>query len=184
MACASSAKNKGRMGVSKREAMGRRAKRGESGEIVGLDELLIQVGKIGEFPKIMAKELRQGNRKIAQAASRKVKPQIPKSKRVFKVRRSDGPDYDIPPGTLRRSIGVKNSKGSRINVFIGPRAGGALKNDGWFAGIVESGHVGGRNRSMGSKNFNKIVPALARLRPMMERLMVMHYRRTFDKFKL
>ena len=172
------------MGVRLREAMSGRAKRGEPGKIVGLDELLIQVGKIGEFPKIMAKELRQGNRKIAQAASRKVKPQIPRSKRVFNVRRSDGPDYDITPGTLRRSIGVKNSRGSRINVFIGPRAGGSLKNDGWFAGIVESGHVGGRNRSVGSKNFNKIVPALARLRPMIERLMIMHYRRTFNKFKL
>ena len=153
-------------------------------KVEGLDELMKQISRIGEFPKVMSKQLRQGNRKIAQAASRKVKPQIPRSKRVFKVRRSDGPDYDILPGTLRRSIGVRNSRGSRINVFIGPRAGGSPKNDGWFAGIVESGHVGGRNRSAGSKNFKKIVPALARLRPMMERLMLMHYRRTFDKFKL
>jgi len=154
------------------------------GEVIGLKELEKQISRIGDFPKDMAKELRQGNRKIAQAVSRKVKPQIPRSKRVFKVRRSDGPDYDITPGTLRRSIGVKNSRGSRTNVFIGPRAGGKPKNDGWFAGIVESGHVGGRNRSVGSAAFDKIVPALARLSPMMERLMIMHYRRTFEKFKL
>ena len=184
MGCASSAKRRERMGVRLRESLSGSAGRGQAGEIVGLDELIAQVGKIGEFPKIMAKELRQGNRKIAQAASRKIKPQIPRSKRVFKVRRSDGPNYDITRGTLRRSIGVKNSRGSKINVFVGPRSGGSLKNDGWFAGIVESGHVGGRNRSTGSQNFNKIVPALARLRPMMERLMIAHYRRTFDKFKL
>ena len=184
MGCASSAKRKALMGVRLRESMSGRAGRGEPGQIVGLDELIIQVGRIGEFPKVMSKELRQGNRKIAQAASRKIKPQIPRSKRVFNVRRDDGPNYDITPGTLRRSIGVKNSKGSKINVFVGPRSGGVVKNDGWFAGIVESGHVGGRNRSTGSPNFNKIVPALARLRPMMERLMIMHYSRVFNKFKL
>ena len=67
------------------------------GEVIGLKELEKQISRIGDFPKDMAKELRQGNRKIAQAVSRKVKPQIPRSKRVFKVRRSDGPDYDITP---------------------------------------------------------------------------------------
>ncbi|NBX10033.1 MAG: hypothetical protein EBR05_09565 [Marivivens sp.] len=132
------------MGVRLREAMGSRS-RGESGTVVGLDELLIQIGRVGDFPK----------------------------------------DYDITPGTLRRSIGVRNSRGSRINVFVGPRAGGvAIKNDGWFAGIVESGHVGGRNRSIGSVNFNKIVPAIMRLRPIAERLMVIHMRQVFDKYKL
>ncbi len=198
MACASSAKNKGRMGVRLREYLssgGGRARRGEAGEIVGLDQLLLQIGKIGDFPKDMSKELRQGNRKIGQAVSRKVKPQIPVSGEGFKVyqgsrgrgRAKKGQGkvrWTVPSGTLRRSIGVKNSRGSRINVWVGPRAGGALKNDGYFAGIVESGHVGGRNRSVGSKNYNKIVPALARLRPMMERLMVAHFRRTFNKFKL
>jgi len=155
-----------------------------AGKVQGLDELIKQIGRIGEFPKVMAKELRQSNKKIGQLASRKVKPQIPRSKRVFQVRRSDGPDYDIQPGTLRRSIGVKNSRGSRVNVFVGPKAGGSPKNDGWFAGIVESGHVGGRNRSAGSSNFKKIAPALERLRPMMERLQVMQYRKIFDKYKL
>ena len=195
MGCASSAKRRELMGVRLRESLSGSAGRGQAGEIVGLDELIAQVGKIGEFPKIMAKELRQGNRKIAQAASRKIKPQIPRSKQVFKVYEgTPGPGrarpgegkvrLTVPSGTLRRSIGVKNSRGSKINVFVGPRSGGSLKNDGWFAGIVESGHVGGRNRSTGSQNFNKIVPALARLRPMMERLMIAHYRRTFDKFKL
>jgi hypothetical protein len=172
------------MGVRLREAMGSRS-RGESGTVVGLDELLIQIGRVGDFPKEMHRELRKGNRKIGSMISKRIKPQVPRSKRVFNVRRSDGPDYDITPGTLRRSIGVRNSRGSRINVFVGPRAGGvAIKNDGWFAGIVESGHVGGRNRSIGSVNFNKIVPAIMRLRPIAERLMVIHMRQVFDKYKL
>ncbi|NBT52393.1 MAG: hypothetical protein EBT12_12720, partial [Marivivens sp.] len=110
------------MGVRLREAMGSRS-RGESGTVVGLDELLIQIGRVGDFPKEMHRELRKGNRKIGSMISKRIKPQVPRSKRVFNVRRSDGPDYDITPGTLRRSIGVRNSRGSRINVFVGPRAG-------------------------------------------------------------
>ena len=171
MGCASSAKRRERMA--------------DEMKVEGLDELIKQVGRIGEFPKVMAKDLRDGNKAIGRMAAKRIKPQIPRSKRVFKVRRTDGPNYDITPGTLRRSIGVRNSRGSRINVFVGPKSGGVSpKNDGWFAGIVESGHVGGRNRSTGSQNFNKIAPALERLRPAMARLMVIKYRKAFDKFKL
>jgi hypothetical protein len=160
-------------------------------KVEGLDELMKQVGRIGEFPKVMAKELRKSNRDVGRLAAKRVKPQVPRSKKVFKVRRSgarggkSGPNLDITPGTLRRSIGVRNSRGSRINVFVGPRSGGVSpKNDGWFAGIVESGHVGGRNRSTGSANFQKIAPALDRVRPAMERLMIMKYRQVFNRFKL
>ena len=160
-------------------------------KVEGLDELMKQVGRIGAFPKEMAKELRKSNRDVGRLAAKRVKPQVPRSKKVFKVRRSgarggkSGPNLDITPGTLRRSIGVRNSRGSRINVFVGPRSGGVSpKNDGWFAGIVESGHVGGRNRSTGSANFQKIAPALDRMRPAMERLMIMKYRKVFNRFKL
>ena len=177
MGCASSAKRKAQMA--------------DDMKVESLDELIKQVGRIGEFPKVMAGELRKSNRKIGQMASKRIKPQVPRSGKVFKVRRSGkrggkrGPNLDITSGTLRRSIGVRNSRGSRINVFVGPRSGGvAQNNDGWFAGIVEGGHVGGRNRSVGSRNYNKIAPALARLRPAMERLMVIKYRKAFDKYKL
>ena len=159
--------------------------------VEGLDELMKQIGRIGEFPKVMAKELRKSNRDVGRLAAKRVKPQVPRSKKVFKVRRSgarggkSGPNLDITPGTLRRSIGVRNSRGSRINVFVGPRSGGVSpKNDGWFAGIVESGHIGGRNRSKGSANFRKIAPALDRVRPAMERLMIIKYRQVFNRFKL
>jgi len=167
-----------------------------AGKVEGLDELMKQIGRLGEFPKVMAKELRQSNREIGRMASKRIKPQVPKSKKIFKVyegtpglgraKKGEGKvRLEITPGTLRRSIGVRNSRGSRINVFVGARSGGVSQNnDGWFAGIVESGHVGGRNRSTGSRNYNKIAPALERLRPAMERLMIMKYRKVFDKYKL
>jgi hypothetical protein len=165
-------------------------------KVQGLDELMKQVGRIGEFPKVMAKDLRKSNRDIGRMASKRIKPQVPRSGKLFKVyegskgnkRKSPGKGVvrlEVTSGTLRRSIGVRNSRGSRINVFVGPRSGGvAEKNDGWFAGIVESGHVGGRNKSINSRNYNKIAPALERLRPAMERLMIMKYRQVFDKYKL
>jgi len=156
-------------------------------KVEGLDELIKQVGRIGEFPKVMAGELRKSNRKIGQMASKRGKD--------FKVYEgTPGPNrarpgegkvrMTIPSGTLRRSIGVRNSRGSKINVFVGPRRGGAERNDGWFAGIVDDGHIGGRNKSINSRNYNKIAPALARLRPAMERLMIIKYRQVFNKFKL
>ncbi len=177
--CASSAKRKARM----------------EGKVEGLDELMKQIGRIKDFPKEMAKELRRSNRAIGQMASRKIKPQIPRSGKDFKVYEgTPGPGrakpgegkvrMTIPSGTLRRSIGVRNSRGSRVNVFVGPRKGGAERNDGWFAGIVDDGHIGGRNKSTNSRNFNKIAPALARLRPAMERLMIIKYRKVFEQFKL
>ena len=177
--CASSAKRKERM----------------EGKVEGLDELMKQIGRIKDFPKEMAKELRRSNRAIGQMASRKIKPQIPRSGKDFKVYEgTPGPGrakpgegkvrMTIPSGTLRRSIGVRNSRGSRVNVFVGPRKGGAERNDGWFAGIVDDGHIGGRNKSTNSRNYNKIAPALARLRPAMERLMIIKYRKVFEQFKL
>jgi hypothetical protein len=165
-------------------------------KVEGLDELVKQIGRLGAFPKEMAKELRKSNRDIGRMAAKRIKPQVPKSRKVFKVyegtrgpgraKRGEGVvRMEITPGTLRRSIGVRNSRGSKINVFVGPRSGGvSQKNDGWFAGIVESGHVGGRGKTIGSRNYNKIAPALTRLRPAMERLMIMKYRKVFDKFKL
>jgi hypothetical protein len=196
-ACASSAKRKAAMGVRLREAASGRIGKGQAGEIVGLDELVVQIGRIGDFPKEMAKELRKGNRKIGSAASNKLKRKLRplQLKDDFKVyegtqgmtraKRGEGKvRMEIPKGTLARSIGVKNSRGSKINVFVGPRAGGTLKNDGWFAGIVESGHVGGMNKTVGSRNYNQIVPFFKRYRPVMERMFLAHMRATFNKYKL
>ena len=179
MDCASSAKRRERM----------------AGKVEGLDELIRQVGRIGQFPKEMARELRKSNRDIGRMAARKVKPKIPRSGEPFKVYKgTPGPGRarkgegvvtkEIPSGTLRRSIGVRNSKGSKINVFVGPRKGGALRMDGYFAQWTEDGGIGGRRRTLNSPSYNKIAPALARLRPAMMRLMIIKYRKAFDKYKL
>jgi hypothetical protein len=153
--------------------------------IIGLDELSKQIGRIGDFPKEMAKELRRANRKIGSSASKKLKARL-RQKRLNRdfVFVDKGRRLVVEPGTLARSIGVRNSRGSKTNVFVGPRFGGAKRNDGFFAAIVESGQVGGRGRSLGSKNANIIKPFLSRYGPVMERMQVIAYRRIFDQFKL
>ena len=170
------------MGVRLRESQSRRKQRTT---IIGLDELEKQIGRIGDFPKEMAKELRKANRKIGSAASKKLKGQL-RSKRLSRdfVFVDQGRELKVEPGTLYRSIGVKNARGSKINVFVGPRFGGAKRNDGFFAAIVESGQVGGRGRSIGSKNYNIIRPFLSRYSRVMERMQVSMYRKIFDKYKL
>jgi len=151
----------------------------------GLEELSKQIGRIADFPKEMAKELRYANRKIASSGSKKLKA-ILRQKRLNRdfVFVDKGRRLVVEPGTLARSIGVKNSKGSKINVFVGPRFGGAKRNDGFFSAIVESGQVGGRGRSLGSKNANIIRPFLSRYAPVMARMQIIAYRRIFDQFKL
>jgi hypothetical protein len=170
------------MGVRLRESMSRSKQRTT---IIGLEELTKQIGRIGAFPKEMSRELRAANRKIGESASKKLKNQLD-SRRLSRnfVFVDKGRKLEVEPGTLYRSIGVRNSRGSRINVFVGPRFGGAKRNDGFFAAIVESGQVGGRGRSIGSRNYNIIRPFLSRYSRVMERMQVHAYRRLFDKFKL
>jgi hypothetical protein len=167
-------------------------------KVEGLDELVKQIGRIGKFPKEMSRDLRKANREIGTYASKKLKAKLrPRALgedfKVYKgtpgpgrARKGEGVvRITIPSGTLWRSIGVKNARGSRINVFVGPRYGGkSVRMDGFFAHMVEAGDVGGRSRSIGSKSSNIIVPMLMRFRGPMERLMIMKYRKVFDKFKL
>lgn len=162
----------------------------------GLDELMKQIGRIGNFPKEMRKELRAANRRVGKSASNKLKARLkPKqlgedfkvyegSKGGRRAKKGEGKvRITVPSGTLWRSIGVKNARGSKINVFVGPRFGGkSVKMDGFFAHMVEAGDIGGRGRSRGSKSFGQIVPFFMRYRPVMERLMLAEYRKVFTQF--
>ena len=101
------------MGVRLRESQSRRKQRTT---IIGLDELEKQIGRIGDFPKEMSKELRKANRKIGSAAAKKLKNQL-KTKQLSRkfVFVDKGRKLDVEPGTLWRSIGVKNARGSKIS---------------------------------------------------------------------
>mgnify|MGYP000047107061 FL=1 len=162
-------------------------------QIQGFKEFEKRLAKLGDFPKDMMKELRAENHRIGRVAARVIKRKLPSKGTEFVMykRRAKGIQRDgkaeiirtIPAGTLRRSIRTWNSKGSKINVQVGPRGRrGSIRYDGFFAGIVEGGHTGGRDRSTGSKFYNKIRPVLKSLEPKMRQMQVVGYRRIYHKW--
>lgn len=186
------------MGVRLREALSGRgggAVGGSGkfpGDIVGLKELERKIGKLGDFPKDMRKELFEQNMRLGRVAAKVIKKSLPRSSKEFVVYKKRKPGKDsgpgqiyrkIPPNTLRRSIFARKAKGSKVNVLVGPIRG--RKNvgyDGYFAHLPEFGHSGGRNNSRGSKFFNRITPALSRIQPQVRRLQFVSYRRIYGKW--
>ena len=47
-----------------------------AGKVEGLDALVKQIGRIGDFPKEMRKELRKGNRDIGRMASKRINKEL------------------------------------------------------------------------------------------------------------
>lgn len=161
-------------------------------KVEGMDELIKKLGRLGDFPKEMSKELRTANRRIGRVASKTLKNSaLPKGGSdfvVYKKRnkgRDSGPgqvDKVIPKGTLRRSIKVWNTRRGKVNVMVGPKRGGSVRFDGYFAPWVEGGNVGGRGRSRGSKFYSKLAPALARMQPRMKRMQFRLYRTIYNRW--
>lgn len=162
-------------------------------KIEGWTEFERKLAKLGDFPKDMYKELRAENHRIGRVGARVLKAALPQKGTEFVMykRRRKGIQRDgkaeiirtIPAGTLRRSIRTWNSKGSRINVQLGPRGfRGAIRYDGFFAGIVDEGHVGGRGRSVGSKFYGKLGEKLEAIKPRMRRIQFVGYKRIYDKW--
>ena len=186
------------MGVRLREYLSGRgsAKVGGSGkfpgDIVGLKELERKIGKLGDFPVDMRKELFNQNMRLGRVAAKVIKKNLPRSSKEFIVykKRKKGKDAGpgqiyrkIPPNTLRRSIFARKAKGSKVNVLVGPIRG--RKNvayDGYFAHLPEYGHSGGRDNSRGSKFYNRITPTLSRIQPQVRRLQLASYRRIYGKW--
>lgn len=91
------------------------------------------------------------HRKVARVAKKALRGEITDYHRTAYVRRTGrdggkkGPPIDIPKGTLKRSVkswrikGYKADGNKETSYWVGPKAGGRVNQDGWFAGIVESG---------------------------------------------
>jgi hypothetical protein len=84
------------------------------------------------------------HRKVAKIARKSMRDEVKDSPVTIRVRRKKSGDeqpanYDIEPGTLKRSIVAWKIR-QETAMWVGPRATGrADRKDGWFAGIVESG---------------------------------------------
>ena len=163
-------------------------------DVKGLKELERKIGKLGDFPKDMRKELFSANKRLGRVAARVMKKNLPKRGTefvVYKRRRrgkDSGPgiiDKTIPAGTLRRSIRARKAKGSKVNVLVGPLRGGKnIAYDGYFAHMVEEGFRIGYSgkRSDGSRFYKRITPTLSRIQPQVRRLQLASYRRIYGKW--
>jgi len=161
-------------------------------EVDGMKELMQKLNRLGDFPKEMRTELREANRRIGRNAAKAIKNSaLPKGGTEFVVykKRNKGRDRSpgeidkvIPKGTLRRSVKMWNAKRSKVNVLVGAKRGGSTRFDGYFAPWVEGGNVGGRGRSKGSKFYDKLQPALGRMRPRMQKMQLNMYRKIYARW--
>lgn len=128
------------------------------GHVQGLDDLSRKLKQLARYGARNEKEINKAHRQVAKIGVKAVKQQITNYPSLIKVRRGDrknkgkrGPSYDIKSGNLKRSIGVSTNVVNKMNVLIVPRSGmvarerrapqkGALlKNDGYYAHMVEMG---------------------------------------------
>ena len=170
----------------------------------GFDELMQKFDKIEKWGHSKDRQkVKAIHKKVAAIARKAIKRQITNHPKTIRVRRTGrlggkrGPDYDILPGTLKKSIKVFDAMGSKTSVIVGPRSGvidrtksgpaaGTIRDDGYFAHMIHDGdlpeHMGGRGAYTGpNRNFydRAMTPAIF---SHMTSELVKLYRAAFDKF--
>ena len=127
-----------------------------------LNAAMLALDKVGRHQKVNIREVKEANKQMARRAAKIIKSKITKGRRVAKVRRKSGPDYDVARGTLRRSIGIvphpwgpgyiAAPKSGLVHRFMVPPAPpGQITKDGFFAPWIEEGkqHFGGHSPNRG-----------------------------------
>ena len=180
----------GQGGLTSREKRLRQAKNAGNVNYVHVDitvdveEIVKEFQRIGAYKGIKKDAVKEIHRKVAQTGARKMRQVVKDYPRTIQVMRSGryggkpGPDVEVQPGTLRRSIWSVDP-GNGTNYWLAPRSsavGGATpysKLDAWFAHIVDAGQ-----QFLGpgtNKNFFK--RGLARAtQPMVKKLRTEHAR--------
>ena len=169
----------------------------------GFDELMKQLSQIENWGHSKEqRKVKSIHKKVAGIARKAIRRQITNHPKTIHVRRTGrlggkrGPDYDIMPGALKKSIKVFDAMGSKTSILVGPRSGvidrtkgmpaGVIKDDGYFAHMIHDGdlpkHMGGPGSYHGpNRNFYKRAMTPAVFRQMTDEL-VRLYREAFDNF--
>lgn len=168
------------------------------GKVKGLEDLERKLKRLGRYGATNEKEVQKAHRAVAKIGVDAVKRMITDHPGTALVRRGErknkgkrGPDYDIQSGNLRKSIGVVPNVVNRMNVLLVPRSGmvarerrapaegSLLKQDGYYAHMVEMGirprtakgyrgfmggkgvpAAGSKNRGFWSKGITAAMPAM------------------------
>jgi len=169
----------------------------------GFEELMKQLSQIENWGHSKEqRKVKSIHKKVAGIARKAIRRQITNHPKTIHVRRTGrlggkrGPDYDIMPGALKKSIKVFDAMGSKTSILVGPRSGvidrtkgmpaGVIKDDGYFAHMIHDGdlpkHMGGPGSYHGpNRNFYKRAMTPAVFRQMTDEL-VRLYREAFDNF--
>lgn len=168
----------------------------------GFDQLMRQLDQIEKWGHSKdVRKVKSIHKKVAGIARKAIRREITNHPKTIHVRRSGklggkrGPNYDIQPGTLKRSIKVFDAKGYRTSVMVGPRSGiiektgpgaGTIRDDGYFAHMIHEGdlpkHMGGPGSYNGpNRNFFTRAMTPAVFNRMLQEL-TMRYRVAFDKY--
>lgn len=128
--------------------------------------------ELRNYRQIKKKDIKAAHRKVALAGKRKYRKGVKDYHKVIHVRRGNGTQIDVHPGSLRKSI-LPIDPGNGTNYWLGPKTRGGLsgkgprqsKSDGWYAHIVEMGanYFGaGQNAGVFEKNRKAVLAVMQR----------------------
>lgn len=135
--------------------------------------------RVSKHQRRNASQVRRAHKEIARRGALMMKKNIKRSKVMSKVRRGkEGPNYNIAPGSLRRSIkAIRHDWG--VGYLVAPksiaankfsslaRAPAVVKTEGYYAAFIEEGDqkFGGtmRNKGFWKRNATSTIPKLQRL---------------------
>jgi hypothetical protein len=137
--------------------------------IEGAEEVMRKLRKLDD--RLKKRILKKVGRKSLPPMVDSYKRNITDADEVFKVYRNGKIAYEIQPGQLRRSVGIKTPKRLQkknvVGMSVGPRRTGAYRDaekGGWYAGMINFGwlRVGGnQNRRYSGQNLNFAQKAMA-----------------------
>ena len=119
-------------------------------KLEGVEETMKKLKKLDD--RLKKRIIKKVGRKSLPPMVDSYRKNIKDADEVFKVYREGKIVYEIMPGQLRRSVGIKSPKALQsknvIGLSVGPRRSGAYRNPekgGWYAGFINFGwlRVGG-----------------------------------------
>jgi hypothetical protein len=134
-----------------------------------IEGLLATISGLENLEQKHQRHLVKAGKISGEVIARGVQSEITDAQQIFKINRKGRTDLTYP-GQLKRATKVWKIRGTKINVFVGMKRGKALAgDDGWFAWIVNHGHIGGEgnydgpNKGFWGRGVAKSFPAAQRL---------------------
>jgi len=113
-------------------------------KLEGVEETMKKLKKLDD--RLKKRIIKKVGRKSLPPMVDSYRKNIKDADEVFKVYREGKIVYEIMPGQLRRSVGIKSPKALQsknvIGLSVGPRRSGAYRNPekgGWYAGFINFG---------------------------------------------